>query len=211
MIKHIFFDFNGTIIDDVDLCIDLLNEMLNNQGKKSISKEEYKMVFKFPIKQYYLDAGISFEKESFEALSQWFIERYQPESFKCGLYEGAVDTFSNLQNEGYNLYILSASEKNNLREQTDVYKITKYFKDILGTDNILAATKVDIAKQYIKKNQLNCDEILFIGDTLHDVEVATAIGARPVLVSCGHQSIEVLKQANVTILPSICDIWGILK
>ena len=38
-IKYIFFDFNGTLIDDVKLCLDLLNEMLedmeNGKNKKT--------------------------------------------------------------------------------------------------------------------------------------------------------------------------------
>ena len=42
MEKHIFFDFNGTIINDVDLCLDLLNQILNKQNKKTLSMEEYK-------------------------------------------------------------------------------------------------------------------------------------------------------------------------
>ena len=33
MIKHVFFDFNGTIINDLDLCFNLLNEFLEEQGK----------------------------------------------------------------------------------------------------------------------------------------------------------------------------------
>ena len=38
MEKHIFFDFNGTIINDIDLCLDLLNQILTKQNKKNLSK-----------------------------------------------------------------------------------------------------------------------------------------------------------------------------
>ncbi len=34
----IFIDFNGTILDDVDLWLDLLNEMLTEQGHKTVTK-----------------------------------------------------------------------------------------------------------------------------------------------------------------------------
>lgn len=33
-IKYIFFDFNGTLLNDVDLCLELLNGLLRGQNKK---------------------------------------------------------------------------------------------------------------------------------------------------------------------------------
>ena len=63
MTKYVFFDFNGTIINDVDLCLDLLNEILRKQGNREIDINTYKNVFKFPIKQYYIDAGVDLEKD----------------------------------------------------------------------------------------------------------------------------------------------------
>lgn len=210
MIKYVFLDFNGTIIDDVELCLDLLNEMLYKQGAKTLSVEEYKNVFCFPIKKYYIDAGIDFNKNSFEELAVWFIEKYQPLSMKCGLYSGIIDTFRELKNKGYHLIILSASEKNNLLEQCSNYNIVEYFDEILGIDNIHAASKVDIALRYLNENNIKGDEILFVGDTLHDLEVAEAIGANCKLVSCGHQSFDVLKKGNVDILGSVNDLLSVL-
>ena len=206
MEKHIFFDFNGTIINDVDLCLDLLNQILNKQNKKTLSMEEYKNVFTFPIRDYYIAAGVDFNIESYESLAKWFIKVYQPASMECGLFEGIVDTFKFLKDKGYKLYILSASEKNNLLEQCQNYDIDKYFEAILGIDNIHAASKVNIAIDYMKEHNIDGKDILFIGDTLHDLEVANAMGAKCKLVSWGHQSKEVLSKGNVEILESINDL-----
>ena len=49
-------------------------------------------------------------------------------------------------------------------------------------------------------------DVLFIGDTLHDLEVANAMGAECMLVSCGHQSYEVLSKGNVKIIETINDL-----
>ncbi len=208
MIKHVFFDFNGTIIDDLKLCYDLLNEILEGQGKKPVTLERYKDIFRFPIKEYYRLAGVDFDIESYESLSIKFIEKYQPASLKCGLYKAVIPTLEKLNELGIKCYIISASEKNNLIEQCQSYDIVKYFVDILGIENIHAKSKVDIAVNYINEKKLNRDEVIFIGDTLHDVEVANAMGVQARLVSCGHQSIKVLKEANV---PIYDDVSGILK
>ena len=54
MIKHIFLDFNGTLLDDLDLCLDLLNWMLKDQNKPIVKKDKYKNIFTFPVKNYYI-------------------------------------------------------------------------------------------------------------------------------------------------------------
>ncbi|MBQ3253330.1 MAG: HAD family hydrolase [Acholeplasmatales bacterium] len=210
MIKHIFFDFNGTIIDDVDLCIGLLNEILENQNKKTVSKEEYKNVFKFPIRQYYIDAGVDFNIESFESLAVKFIEKYQPASLKCGLYNGTVEAVKYFKSKGIKVYILSASEKTNLIEQCNHYGITDLFDDILGIDNIHASSKISIATDFINNNNINIDEAIFVGDTLHDFEVANAMGVNCYLVSCGHQSVDVLSKASVPIISDIKALRGVI-
>lgn len=209
--KYIFLDFNGTIIDDVDLCLDLLNEILMKQHKPILNKEQYKAIFTFPVKKYYTLAGINFEQESFESLAKWFINKYQPLSLKCGLYPHIEETFQTLKEMGYHLVILSASEQKNLKEQCDSYGITPYFDAILGIENIHAEGKIGIALDYMKKTQLRKEDILFVGDTLHDLEVAQAMGVQAVLVSCGHQSIEVLQKGNVPILSDVTKLVSFLE
>lgn len=206
MIKHIFFDFNGTLINDVDLCLELLNEILESQNKKPLDMNTYKHVFKFPIKEYYKDAGVDFNIESFESLSIKFVESYQPKSMSCGLFDGVIDTLKALKEKNIKTYILSASEKNNLLEQCKHYGLVEYFDDILGIDNIEANSKVDIAIDFINSCNINKSEALFIGDTLHDYEVSLSMGVKCRLVSCGHQAIDVLNKAGVIVYDSINDV-----
>lgn len=208
MLKHIFFDFNGTLINDVDLCLDLLNKLLKSQNKPFVDMERYKNIFTFPIKKYYEAAGIDFNIESYESLAIKFIDEYQPKSLLCGLYPCVIETLKQLKAKGLKLYILSASEKNNLIEQCIHYDIAKYFDAILGIDNIEAKGKTDIAIEFVNNNHIKKDEAIFIGDTLHDYEVSKAMNIGCRLVSCGHQSKNVLKAANVKIYD---DIYGLME
>ena len=208
MIKHVFLDFNGTLINDIDLCLDLLNEFLNDQNKPSISKQRYKEIFTFPIKDYYRAAGIDFNIESYESLAIKFIQKYQPASLKCGLFDCVVPTLKKLKEKNIKIYLLSASEKHNLTEQCISYDIAKYFDAILGIDNIHAESKTKIGIDYIKNNKIDVNEAVFIGDTLHDFETANAMNISCRLVKCGHQDVARLKKANVKIYD---DISGILE
>ncbi|MDE6241765.1 MAG: HAD hydrolase-like protein [Anaeroplasmataceae bacterium] len=210
MSKYIFLDFNGTIIDDVDLCLDLLNDILKNQNKKLVTKEQYKDIFTFPVKKYYELAGVDFSIESFESLADKFIAAYQPLSLKCGLFPNSIEAFQKLKEKGYHLVILSASEKNNLLEQCESFGIVSYFDSILGIDNIHAASKVGIALKFMEEKHIKGEDILFVGDTLHDLEVAKAMGASCMLVSCGHQSTSILTQGGVPILSNVYALVDLL-
>lgn len=210
MIKYVFFDFNGTILNDVDLCLNLLNQILAKQGHKSISLELYKNIFTFPIKKYYELAGIDFSKDSFEDLSKWFINNYQEASFKCEIYPHLLEVIAKLKEKDIKIVVLSASQLTNLCEQLEVLKIKDKFDYILGLDNIYAASKLEVARKFIEDNNINPQEVLAVGDTLHDYEVASALNFKSLLFSEGHQSIEVLKKANRPIISDLKEILNYL-
>jgi phosphoglycolate phosphatase len=208
--EYVVFDFNGTIIDDVQLCLDLLNKMLKEKGLKPVTKEEYKNIFTFPIIEYYKKAGFTFDGYTFQELSLEFIKDYQPASYKCDLFPHIKEILSFLNKEGYHVILLSASERNNLIAQTDNFGITKDFETILGLDNIHATSKIAIGKEYFLKNNIDAKKALFVGDSLHDVEVASAIGGDIVLVSYGHQNEERLLTSGKKVISSIEEIKSLL-
>ena len=205
-IKYIFFDFNGTILNDVELCLDLLNEKLLKQDKDTLTLDEYKHVFKFPIRQYYKDAGLDFNIESYESMADSFIAKYQPLSLKCGLYSCVIPTIKYLKEKNIKLIILSASEMNNLNYQVNHYGISDYFDAVLGINNIYADSKTGIGIKYIQNNHINKNECIFVGDTLHDFEIANEMGIKPVLVTCGHQAFDIIRESGATIINDIGDL-----
>lgn len=200
--KTIFFDFNGTIINDVDLCLNILNEMLKENGLEPITLERYREIFTFPIKKYYESAGFDFKKKTFEALSDDFIKLYQKASLECPLYDNVRESLLKLKNNGYRLVCLSASQIDNLTEQLVHFNIAQYFDAILGISNIYAASKVEIGKKYLEEHKINPIDAIMIGDTLHDKEVCDSMGIKCVLFDKGHQSHRVLESAGVQIISS---------
>ena len=63
---HLIWDFNGTILQDMDLGIRCTNTMLAERGLPVIpSVEAYREIFGFPIDEYYRRLGFDFEKEDY--------------------------------------------------------------------------------------------------------------------------------------------------
>jgi len=205
--KTVFFDFNGTIIDDLDLCLNILNEMLAKKGLNPISKERYRDIFTFPIKDYYIEAGFDFSKYSFEDLSKEFIVKYQKPSLSCPLHEGIVDILKKLREDGYNVVLLTASKKSNVIEQLQSFDILKYFNEVLGIDDIYASSKVQIGLDYMKNYEINPKDAIMVGDTLHDAKVASEMGIDVLLYSKGHQSRKRLETSNKKVIDNLSEIF----
>lgn len=211
MIKYVIWDFNGTILDDRNLTHQLLNELLIRQNKPPVSLEQYLNIFGFPIKDYYIEAGLDFEVESFEDMAKWFIQVYQPASLKQNLTPYLVETLKELKALGIKNIVLSASEQQNLEEQLNHFNLSQYFDAILGTSNIHAVGKKDVGLNYLEKHKIDPKHCIMIGDTDEDYYVATHLGAIAVLYSGGHQSVNRLKRTTNLIIDNIYDILKLIK
>lgn len=184
--KYIFWDFNGTILDDARLCYDILIEMLKEEERPLVTFDEYLMIFTFPVEAYY-DKVYDLKKTPFKVLAHRFIERYQPRSLDLSLHEGVIETINACEKLGYQNVLLSASEIKNLHEQLKHYQIDHLFQTVLGTSDVYANSKVKVAEKFIFENKIDPKDIVMIGDTLHDAEVAHTLGCRIILFTQGHQ------------------------
>jgi len=188
--RLIIWDWNGTLLNDVDACVQSMNIMLRKRKMDSLSTSRYKNIFTFPVKNYYENIGFNFNDESFEQLSVEYIDLYKQEALKSPLQPRALEALIYFKSKGYSQIILSASEQKALEMQVKERNITDYFESLLGLNNIYAKSKLNNAIDYIKKSAFMLDQIVFIGDTFHDYEVAKAIGCESILVNNGHQDLK---------------------
>ena len=85
----IVWDFNGTIIDDVEAGILSVNKMLSDRGIQTIpNKERYQELFCFPIIEYYRNCGFDFDREPYEVLAPIWVEQYLIHSVNSPLQDG---------------------------------------------------------------------------------------------------------------------------
>ena len=97
-------------------------------------------------------------------------------------------------------YILSAQHQTLLDDLTKYYNIRKYFTEINGLNDYYAHSKVDKGLEWMNKTGFNSSEVLFIGDTNHDFEVAQALGTDCLLISHGHNCHSRLIQTGVPVI-----------
>ncbi len=207
--RHIIWDWNGTLLDDSLVCFDILNRMLVKRGLPAVSQEQYQEEFGFPVIDYYQRVGFDFEKESYTVLAKEFIDEYDLHEIECRVREEGIAAISEFKKRGYRQSILSALEQNRLHTATLRLSVQYYFDDLVGVSDYLAGGKVERGMQYIIGcNECNTAEILMIGDTPHDYEVASALNIDCALIPGGHASINRLRKTGAMTYASITELMG---
>ncbi len=185
--KYIIWDWNGTLLDDLDICINVMNEMLNKRSLPLLDSDRYKEIIEFPIVNYYRKLGFDFSVESFEVLAIEYISKYQKDSLHANLNKDAIEILKCIQAGGIEQVILSASQIDNLVEQVNHFKIDSYFKSLIGLENCHAVSKISAGKSWLQKMDVNNKEVLLIGDTSHDFQTAKELGCDCLLIAIGHE------------------------
>lgn len=192
--KNIVWDWNGTLLDDVYVGLDTLNCMLDKRDLPVLTLEDYRRTFGFPVEDFYKVVGFDLQRESMHELSVDFVETYDRYAQGVGLHRESREVLENLKNSGVKQYILSALREDLLHEMLETYHIGGYFTCACGSDNIYAAGKIERGKRMVEACGLRPEETLMVGDTLHDAEVAKALGFSVVLYAGGHNSEQRLRK-----------------
>jgi phosphoglycolate phosphatase len=207
-IGGIIWDWNGTLLNDSGLAVQTMNQMLERRGLPMLSVDDYKSVFTFPVKDYYQKIGFDFQKEPFEVPALEFIDIYNCQVKKCSLQKDTLIVLEYFRSIDVKQYILSAMEQAVLDNCLKHYQINNFFEFVSGLDNIYAASKIENGHRLIAEIKLDASELVLIGDTVHDFEVATELGCQCVLIADGHQSKEVLQATCALVIDSISELLG---
>lgn len=208
---HLIWDWNGTLLDDVAWSVEVMNRMLTRRGMRPMdSVGDYHKVFCFPVIRYYRNLGLNIERETFEVIAQEFVALYyDTQKSHYSLHNDAEKVLRQLQQKEVSQVILSASEQNNLLAQVGEFEISHYFDEILGIHDVYATSKVQEGMQFIARS--HAKDVLLVGDTQHDLEVAEALGADCVLVANGHQSKEALLECGVPVIGDLSQLMDYLN
>ncbi len=201
--QHIIWDWNGTLINDAWLVVEIINKMLARRKLQEVNQERHRDIFDFPVMNYYSSIGFDFSKESFERLTDEFISEYYDRFNECQLFDEAEGVLRQIRERGILQSVLSASQEDLLKAKIKHYGIDKYFYNIIGLKNHYAESKIERGKSWVTKLNLEPRDVLLIGDTIHDYDVSKSIGCDCLLVANGHHSYERLASQGVEVIKSL--------
>lgn len=182
---YILWDWNGTLLDDTKAALDTLNTMLVKRARPPIEMGFYRDHFAFPVRPFYEEIGVCLENEDWDLLAKEYHDIYaeQPKSLNAQ----TIAALKLAKGSGAKQSIISALRQDLLQEITEKLGVAPFMERICGVDNLDGKGKIDRAKELMGELKLSYPEADFvlIGDSLHDHEVAEALGIRSVLCAQG--------------------------
>ena len=209
--RNIIWDWNGTLLNDLDVCVNSINLLLGKRNLSILDKEQYLDIFTFPVKDYYEIAGFNFNDESYETVAIEFMDHYFNLVTTARLHPGVEKNLAWFRDSGREQIILSAMEQTELNRLVKEHRISEFFTNIFGISDHLAHGKLDLAESAIVKTGFNREETCLIGDTLHDAEVATKLGIKCLLIADGHQSEKRLVESGFPVIRNLDEIRTIFR
>lgn len=201
--NSIIWDWNGTLLNDIDLCIDSINSLLKNRNLPLTNTKAYKEIFSFPVQEYYKTLGFDFEKEDFSVSAHQYIDLYYAGFENCSLQKNAIEVLSYFRENGVRQFVLSAMEHEMLEKTLKLKGILHFFEGVAGLKDHYAVSKIEQGKQLITDFKIDIEKTRLIGDTIHDFEVATELGLKCILIADGHQTTERLMQTGGIVISDI--------
>lgn len=198
--RHIIWDWNGTIVDDLDLTVELTNIVLLEAGARTISVDEHRAAFQIPIGQYYTTIGLQPTAETLPALDMSYHRMYHEAKHRLTVFPDLASMFDAAKAYDCEHSVLSALPHDLLTEHLDLFNLGAAFKRVIGRRTVHAESKVEGGRKLMKELSLRPAEVLVIGDTVYDHEVASALGMDCALVTRGHQDVKRLQAVNPTYL-----------
>ena len=210
--KSIVWDWNGTLLDDVDDAVASLNSMLAKRGFPPVDRAFYRARFRFPSRDFYAEIGLDLAHEDWNAICEDFHSAFAAANTRR-LRDGAVEALEHFKKSGVRQFLLSAHREDLLLKDAEAAGIAGYFEEIAGTDNLDGASKSLRAVRLFSTALKGEDPAgaLFVGDTLHDAEVAAETGARCLLLTCGHQEKRRLLAAGCPLADSLSSLPAAIR
>lgn len=205
MIKHVVFDFDGTIANTTPLIPEIINEVLEQFDKPALTQEQLNRFMKMHWKDAVKEYGIKWRHLPKYALTAQ--KKMKNKLDDVTLFENMKELIEQLS-KNYTTNIISLNSKENIK-----YVIDKHNINTIG--NVFSTrgkvTKKKILKKYMKEFNIKKDELLYIGDELGDIEACKKHDIKVVAVTWGFDDKDLLSSGNPDyIVDSPADIANIV-
>lgn len=201
------FDWNGTLLDDVDAWVKGCNAALSIFGQAARSVDEWRGLYTCPIIHSYEKAGVSIDEylqKSDEANAAFFGAYQAASADGFTLRPYAREALSALRVQGFHLTILSNHRGDLLLQEIEATGLRDMFEHICGnvSDNDIThkLTKQDRLRRYMDEVGADLSRSFVIGDSHEEPSVARALNIKSIAITGGYLSKERLIKARPTVL-----------
>lgn len=181
---HLVWDWNGTLLDDLDLVVRATNVAFASAGGPAVTADEHRVRFRRPVADYYAEMlGRAMDDEAYGRLDRIFHDAYRAGLTSCAL---AADATAAIAAWPGSQSLLSMWFHDELVPTVHTYGLTPHFTRVDGLRSAVGGGgKAEWLAKHLAELGLSGAEVVLIGDSLDDADAATSVGARCVLYTGG--------------------------
>lgn len=201
---HLVWDWNGTLLDDLELVVEATNAALAAVGGPTVTVAEHRRDFRRPVWEYYAHVlGRDVSDEEFVILDEIFHETYRAGLARCRLARDAVEALSAWRGTQS---LLSMWFHDELVPLVTGHGLTAHLTRVDGLrEPVGGGAKAPHLEAHLKALGLSGKECVLIGDSVDDADAAAAVGARVVLYRGGITSEERLAATGAPVAATLLD------
>ena len=193
-VNAIIFDFDGTIANSFDEVLAfMLKVSRKDLAQLGLEKQDLKSL---SMKDLALKVGVPWWR-----LPLLYFEGkrvLKKRMHTVPVFDGMSEVLKSLHDEQYRLYIISSNSRSNINRFLAENGLSGYFIKVYGNAGWFG--KASILRRALKKNKLEADKTVYVGDEVRDVIGAKLAGMPCIAVNWGFGSESNLLQYNPTVL-----------
>ena len=212
MIKNIFFDFDGVILESVSIKTDAFYEMYLPYGKETAEKvKAFHLanggVSRFDKFRYFAKKflGEKIDEAKIQMVAEQFGKLVLDKILECPYVPGAFEFLEN-HSQDYNCFVVSATPNEEVNYIVKKKRIEGYFKSIHGSPT----KKTEIVAKLIDYYGMDVSESIFIGDAEADFNAAFENDLYFLLRKTSENAL-IFKEKNIHSAPDLTRLHHILK
>ncbi|MFD6420314.1 HAD family hydrolase [Streptomyces sp. NPDC060194] len=215
--SHLVWDWNGTLLDDIDAVIEASNAAFAELGMEPITLARYRELYCVPVPRFYERLmGRLPTDEEWVVMDGAFHRHYGARVEACALAEGAAELLAAREAAGVTQSLLSLAPHEDLVPIVRRLGIESHFVRVEGrtgpSNGGKAAAMVrhlDTLDALSATGPLPRQRTVVIGDAVDDALAAAHAGARAVLYTGGSHSRASLETAGVPVVDSLAEAVAI--